>query len=142
MLFREVEFGTPSFHEILHLRDIVLRQPLGMVFTPKQITQESNCFHFGCYKNETLLGTLLMKDLGNDTLKMRQVAVDPQEQGNGIGTFMVKHVELWSLHKKYTIIELAARQEAVNFYLKQDYDVVGEPFFEVGISHRTMKKIL
>ena len=142
MLFRKVDFGSPSFDEILQLRNIVLRQPLGMIFTPEQIASEYNNFHFGCYQNQRLVGTLLMKNLGRGTLKMRQVAVNPNDQSKGIGSFIVDQVEKWALHHQFSRIELAARQKAVKFYLRLHYKVIGQPFTEVGIPHRTMTKDL
>lgn len=144
MYLRQVDFATPAFDRILALRDQVLRKPLNMAFTPKQISAESDDFHFGCYTNEGLLiGTLLMKVISKNTLKMRQVAVSPNSQNQGVGSFMIKQIEAWiGQHTAYTDIELAARQEAVVFYQRLGYKVQGKPFTEVGIPHRHMTKRL
>ena len=40
------------------------------------------------------------------------------------------------------LLTLHARETAVAFYLRLGYRVVGEPFVEVTIPHRTMEKLL
>ena len=144
MTFEQVTFASPAFDDVLRLRDEVLRQPLNLQFTIKQITDEYTNLHFACYdKNRYLLGTLMMKEVAAKYVKMRQVAVAPSAQGQGVGSFMVKQLEQWMLHhSQYRSIQLAARTEAVSFYKKLGYTVKGAPFVEVGIPHRHMEKIL
>ena len=89
-----VPFGTPRFDSILHLRDLVLRKPLGLVFTVDQISAEYDLIHLGCYSDEDeLIGTLILKPLANGEIKMRQVAVHPNAQRSGVGQFMVRMSE-------------------------------------------------
>lgn len=137
-------FGHPEFEALLELRDIVLRRPLNMIFTAEQIAAESPCSHFGCTLEgfPDLAGTLLMKQVADRRLKMRQVAVHPDLQGEGIGSYMVTMVEYWSVQRGYTDIELAARDVAVAFYKRLGYSTVGDEFTEVGIPHFQMVKHL
>ena len=67
---------------------------------------------------------------------MRYVAVQFNRQGNGIGKMMTKEFEAESIRKGYSRIYLHARLVALDFYLKQDYEVFGDEFFEVNIPHR------
>ncbi len=143
MFFVQVDFGTPRFDEILHLRDKILREPLTLTFSSEQISNEYDCLHFACYSFDfVLLGTLLMQVLNPTTLKMRQVAVDTSAQNLGVGTFMVHEIEDWTLANGYSVITLAARREAIPFYKRLHYKCIGNPFTEVGIEHRKMKKNL
>lgn len=144
MYFLQVDFATPAFDDLLRLRYEVLRKPLNLQFTIEQITSEADDFHFGCYDHHgILIGTLLMKIISSKELKMRQVAVCPKEQSRGVGSFMVKRLEAWMLAStNYSTIQLAAREEAVTFYKRLGYKVVGQPFTEVGIPHRQMTKSL
>ena len=144
LVFSIIDFGSPLFAEVIHLRDIVLRRPLGLEFTTQQIVAEADDFHFCCTDSElcNVLGTLLMHEISNTTLKMRQVAVHPKRQRDGIGSYMVTAIESWARHRGYSNIELSARDEAVAFYQHLSYSIEGEQFLEVGIPHLRMTKKL
>lgn len=142
--FAPVIFATPQYDQLVALRDHVLRKPLGLVFTVDQLSEEYFLNHFGCWQESTgdLVGTLLMTHIDNKTTKMRQVAVAPCFRGRGIGSYMVSKVEYWCRSHNYKMITLAARNTAVPFYQRLNYEIKGEPFNEVGIPHRTMVKKL
>lgn len=140
---QQIEFATPEYDEMVRLRYDVLRKPLGREFTEAQLAEEYADALFGIYDaHNNLLGCLIMTEKNSETLKMRQVAVAENAQGKGIGGEMVRAVEHWSSHKNYKIIELHAREVAVNFYKNLGYTVVGAPFEEVGIPHSAMVKKL
>ena len=82
-----------------------------------------------------------MKEVDQNIVKMRQVAVSPALQGKGLGKIMVTKVELWIKYKGYKKIVLSARDTAVAFYLSMDYSIDGGIFEEVGIPHQSMFKI-
>ena len=69
---------------------------------------------------------------------MRQLAVKSSLQGKGYGTLLVKFSENNVREFGYARIELHARENAVNFYMKFDFKIIGEPFYEVGILHYKM----
>jgi predicted GNAT family N-acyltransferase len=139
-----IEFGTPEFDEALRLRDLVLRKPLNMVFHPEDIAKEYDSYHIACYHNttQTLLAFLILKPIDKNTLKMRQVAVHPDVQSKGVGSYLVHESEKLGIQWGYTKIELNARDTAVNFYKKAGYAVKGDVFQEVGIDHYYMWKQL
>ena len=97
----QIEFGTPKFDEALHLRDLVLRKPLKMEFTPEDIATEYDSFHIACYHNITneLGAFLILKPGSDDKLKMRQVAVHPELQSHGLGSFLVNESEKFAHYK-------------------------------------------
>lgn len=136
-----IQFGTPEFDNSVSLRYDVLRKPLGLQFEIEDIEKEWNSNHIACYdKNAIMVGILVLKHLDDNTLKMRQVAVDPNQQKNGIGQFMVNFSENWARDNGYKRIELHARIEAVPFYEKLRYIKQGNIFKEVNIDHLFMFK--
>jgi len=136
-----IEFASPQFDVALRLRDLVLRQPLGMVFYEEDIATEYDSMHLGCYTNTDLLvGVLILKPYKKQTLKMRQVAVHPNIQGNGVGTLLVNAAEILAKRKGYNQIVLHARETAIKFYQNLGYQIVGDSFKEVGIVHYKMQK--
>ena len=144
LILTQVTFGTPEYDAMVDLRNKVLRIPLGMEFESNDLEKEYDQFHFaveGFFSNE-LYGCLILKEINKDIVKMRQVAVHPGFQGQGIGLFLVERVERWVKANHYKKIELSARDTAVSFYLKQEYHTTGEPFVEVGIPHLHMEKFI
>lgn len=141
MLVTLVDFGTPGFDELVYLRDMMLRKPLALSFTPKELSSEYNSFHLGAYSDDLeLLGTLVMKPLDQNQIKMRQVAVFPHAQRKGVGQLMVAASERLAREKNFKEIVLSARVPAVPFYERLNYDVVSEMYKEVGIDHFKMSK--
>ena len=138
-----VAFGTPEFDELLALRYKILREPLGLDFTAEQIASEYDSMHMGCYGEDWRLhGCLTLLPLENGEVKMRQVVVAGSSQRKGVGRLLVIAGEEHARRKGFTKMVLHARHTAVPFYGKLGYHAVGEPFFEVGISHFKMEKVL
>jgi len=138
-----VDFGSPGFDELIYLRDLILRKPIGLEFYPEDISEEYTSSHFAAYSDvDELLGTLIMKPLADGQIKMRQVAVFPKHQKKGIGQLMVAASEEFSKEHQYKEIVLSARVPAVPFYERLGYSVVSELYQEVGIDHYKMSKVL
>lgn len=137
-----ITFGTPEFDDALRLRYEVLRLPLGMEFEVEQIAQEYDDIHLAAYSAEGHLVGYLSLQAKDDSLKMRQVAVAPALQGKGIGRAMVEVAEQITKSLGYKKVLLHARDTAIPFYEKLQYDTIGEPFMEVGIKHAKMEKVV
>lgn len=136
-----VEYGTPEYHQTIHLRDLILRKPLNLEFTLEQLSEEYDSIHIGIYDEDTqLLGCLVMKPLSDTLVKMRQVAILSDYQSKGVGTALVKFAEVYVKQLGYKSIELNARDTAVPFYQKLDYSKVGPEFEEVGLKHFRFEK--
>lgn len=139
----EIGFGTPEFDEAVKLRYLVLRKPLNLEFDARDIAAEYNSYHIGCFTNlGELLAVLTLKPLENQCIKMRQVAVDPAYQSKGLGSFLVQESERFAFEHGYIMIELNARDTAIEFYRKLGYESSGDIFKEVGIDHIFMTKPL
>lgn len=138
-----IEFATPEYDEAVALRHIVLRQPLGMHYTPEQLAAEWNQIHIAAFNREgRITGYLNLTPLDAETVKMRQVAVAPELQGQGIGAEMVHFSEIMARQLHFREIALHARKTAVPFYLKLGYEQTGSEFEEVSLPHYKMFKHL
>lgn len=137
-----VEYDSPLQKKSIELRTKVLREPLGLVYTPEQLAAEKDEVHIIALREDKVVGVLLLKIAGEHLLKMRQVAVDTDVQQTGIGKLLVFFSEQYAKNNGFHTIELHARDTAKDFYLKQHYKVEGDVFTEVGIPHYKMKKDL
>ena len=136
-----ITFGTPDYDESVALRYAVLRKPLGLEFTPEQLSAEWSDTHLAAFDaSGRMQGILLLTPVSEQEIKMRQVAIAPEQQGKGLGTALVLESEALAKSWNAEKISLHARETAVPFYLRLGYSIVGEPFEEVGIPHSKMEK--
>lgn len=142
MIIRPVEFGSPEYAATIELRRDVLRRPLGLDFTPEQLAAEGTDTHLAMLSGKEVWACLVLTPKDPLTIKMRQVAVRGDLQGRGLGRKLVEASEVWARENGFHVIILNARDTAVPFYLAQGYGLEGEPFEEVGIPHRAMRKII
>ena len=139
----QIEFGTPEFDEAVRLRYEVLRKPLGLEYTPEQLAGEYGEYHLvACAENGSIVAYLNLTPADEETVKMRQVAVSPALQGQGVGTALVKASEDMASRLGFRQMVLHARETAVPFYLRNGYTIVGDRFEEVTIPHFKMVKKL
>ena len=136
-----------DYWAIVDLRDAVLRRPLGLAFSAEELAAEKDSLHVACYRGRRLVGGLVLRPLGDGgeggkAVRMRQVAVEPAMQGQGIGTALVEYSEALARKLGYQRMVLHARDTAVPFYEKLGYFRLGEPFEEVKIPHWAMEKVL
>lgn len=139
----QIDFATPEYDEAVQLRYEVLRRPLGLEFTPEQLAEEYADIHLAAFDAAgCLVGYLCLTPAGNETVKMRQVAVAPEWQGKGVGRQLVIASEELAKRLGFRHMTLHARETAVPFYLRLGYRTVGERFEEVTIPHFKMEKNL
>lgn len=140
MELRWIPFGSPEYREVVELRRRVLRIPLGLDFTPEQLAGEGKDLHLAAYEGRALVGCLMLSDHGDGVIQMRQVCVEPDRQGTGVGAALVHESEAEARRRGYRGMMLHARDIAVGFYERLGYGRIGEPFVEVGIPHQEMGK--
>ncbi|MEA1985889.1 MAG: GNAT family N-acetyltransferase [Candidatus Marinimicrobia bacterium] len=142
IIIKLLDYDSDDYKKTVSLRYEILRKPLGLKFSDKQLEQEYSDFHFGCFINDKLVGCLILSSIDKNVIRMRQVAVEKKYQGKQIGTILVKYSEEFAKRKGYNKMVLHAREVAVKFYLKLEYEIVGEKFIEIGLTHFKMKKEL
>lgn len=138
-----IEFGTPEYDEAVALRYAVLRKPLNLEFSPEQLSAEWSDLHLAAFDSSgKMQGILILTEVSEQEIKMRQVAVAPDQQGRGIGAQMVAISEEIARSRHYKKMTLHARETAAPFYLRLGYKTIGAPFEEVSIPHYKMEKEL
>jgi GNAT superfamily N-acetyltransferase len=138
----EVPHGSPAYWATVELRDSILRKPLGLRFSEEELEAEKDSHHLACYRGDRLVGCLVLRPLLDGDVQMRQVAVVPDLQGQGIGRAMVEYSEALARTIGFTRMILHARETAVPFYEKLGYARLGNRFEEVTILHWAMAKRL
>lgn len=137
-----IEHGSGEYEETVALRDEVLRKPLGLSYDPTELAGEKDSFHLALREEAELMASLVLKPLDERCIKMRQLAVRENAQGEGFGRELVNYAESFLKGRGYEEIVLHARETARGFYEKLGYEVEGDPFIEVGLPHLFMRKQL
>jgi GNAT superfamily N-acetyltransferase len=139
---RAIAIGSPEHDAALRLRAAVLRAPLGLTWTATDVADEPVCLHLGAFEGETLVAVLLLKPRDNGTMKMRQVAVDPQRQGQQVGAKLIAFAEKVAREQGCHRMIAHARATALGFYRRLGYAEEGEGFLENTIPHQRVWKEL
>ncbi|MES2746243.1 MAG: GNAT family N-acetyltransferase [Bdellovibrionota bacterium] len=139
---RAIVYGSKDYDAEVKLRHEILRQPLGLKFSPDDLAAEAGYLHFGAFADPDMVGTMQLVKLDEQVLKMRQVAVSALVQGQGVGRLLVDFAEHFAKSYGFQTIVLHARDTAIPFYDKLGYETISEIFEEVGIPHRKMQKLI
>jgi GNAT superfamily N-acetyltransferase len=142
MALRIIDHGTNEYKQMITLRNLLLRKPLGLTFDEEELEKEKNDILLGCFDDEKLEGCCLLTATGPKTVRLRQMAVVSGLQGKGIGKVLMQFAENIARDRGYNKIMMHARKTAVGFYEKLGYRKTSGEFEEVSIPHYIMEKDL
>jgi predicted GNAT family N-acyltransferase len=141
--FRSIPFGSADYDQECRLRNEVLRRPLGLDLFAEDLAAEREQQHFGLFDaSGRIVACVIAVPQSPTKAKIRQMAVDPSRQRQGLGQRLLRAVEEQLCEAGVERTSLHARVEAVPFYRSLGYAVVGEEFIEVGIPHLAMEKTI
>ena len=142
MPIKQIQHNSAEYRQMVALRYEILRKPLGLEFQPEELEREKEDILIGSFDEDELLGCCLLTRLDKETVKLRQMAVQNNLQGKGIGELIVHFAENLARDRGYRVITMHARDSARGFYEKLGYEVVGDGFIEVKVPHHQMQKKL
>jgi predicted GNAT family N-acyltransferase len=140
--FKVIDHWSKEYRKAIYLRYKLLRQPLGLKFSSSQFAEEQNQIQITGALGDEIIAVLLFIPYPDMNLRMRQVAVKKELQGQGIGKNLVLFAEKHARQQGYKKIFLHARDSVIPFYKQLHYKVTGNAFIEVGIPHHKMEKTL
>lgn len=142
MIVSTLTHGSSEYWQAVELRRQVLRLPLGIDFSEEELAGEVGNVHIAASSESIVVGTLMLVPQPEGGFWMKQVAVQEDLRGLGIGRALVRSAEAYASSVNQPVIFLHARVSAVLFYNKLGYKTVGDMFVEVGIDHWKMIKNL
>ena len=142
MALKQIDHGTKEYQQMVKLRNEILRQPLGLSFTPDELAREKEDILIGAFDDDEMLACCLLTKMDDKCLRLRQMAVQNNLQGKGIGASMMNFAETVARDKGYKKLVMHARKTVMGFYEKLGYKAVGDEFTEVTIPHFVMEKSL
>lgn len=142
MALKIIDHGSPEYKQMVDLRFQILRKPLGLTFQEEELEREKNDILIGCFDEDKLEGCCMLKQEGEDTVRLRQMAVISGLQGKGLGKALMIFAENIARDRGYKRLTMHARKSAQGFYEKLGYEVCSDEFTEVTIPHYVMEKML
>lgn len=142
MGLKQIDHGSAEYRQMVQLRNLILRQPLGLSFTEEELEKEKNDILIAAFDDDEILGCCMLCPLNNNTLRLRQMAVRDNLQGKGVGASIMTFAENLARDKGYSSMIMHARDTAIGFYEKFGYKVKGNEFIEVNVPHHVMEKPL
>lgn len=142
MALKQIDHGTKEYQQMVMLRNEILRQPLGLTLSPEELAKEKEDILIGAFEEDEMLACCMLTKDEKDSLRLRQIAVQNNLQGKGIGVSLMNFAELLARDKGYKKLVMHARETVVGFFEKLGYKVVGDKFTEVTIPHVIMEKKL
>src|SRR5665647_272734 len=140
MPIKLIDHGTKEYKQMIDLRYDILRKPLRLSFLEEELEKEKKDILIGAFEEETMLGCCLLTEIDKDCIQLRQMAVQNNLQGKGIGASMMNFAENVAKDAGYKILMMHARKSAIGFYERLGYKVSGNEFLEISIPHIVMEK--
>jgi predicted GNAT family N-acyltransferase len=142
MGLKQIDHGSAEYQQMIQLRSNILRQPLGLTFTKEELEKEKENILIAAFDEDEMLGCCMLTPVDKQTLQLRQMAVNNNLQGKGIGASIMAFAENISRDRGFKKLIMHARNTAIGFYEKFGYKVKGSEFIEVNIPHHVMEKML
>lgn len=142
MPVKQIDYGTKEYTQMLNLRQEILRGPLNLNLMDEHLENEKTDILIGAFDEEMMLGCCLLTHVDKATIQLRQMAVQNNLQGKGIGGTIMHFAENIARDRGYQKIMMHARSTAEGFYEKLGYHVVSDEFMEVTVPHFIMEKNL
>ncbi|HVG42533.1 MAG TPA: GNAT family N-acetyltransferase [Chitinophagaceae bacterium] len=142
MVIKIIEHNSEAYRQMIDLRIKVLLNPIGVPSSFINQPMEKEDVLIGAFENTILIGCCVLSKKSNDTIQLRQMAVETSYQRKGVGAAIVLFAEKWAKENGFETMLLHARDRVINFYEKYGYQITGDGFTEVNIPHHKMKKVL
>ena len=134
-----------EWRDYYDLRWRILRAPWQQPRGSEKDAVESNAYHLMATDQHEhhILGVGRIHQLNDQMAQIRYMATSETSRGRGIGTKLLKALELKARRWGISIIVLNAREQAVPFYLRNGYRIIATAETLFGqIPHAHMEKLL
>lgn len=142
MPIKQIDYGSKEYDQMVQLRFEILRKPLKLSFKKEDLEKEKHDILIAAFEEDKMLGCCILKRVDKNCAQLRQMAVQNNLQGKGIGASMMNFAENVARDHGYKKVMMHARKTAIGFYEKLGYNVTGKEFTEVSIPHFVMEKKL
>ncbi|SHG75075.1 Acetyltransferase (GNAT) domain-containing protein [Flavobacterium micromati] len=100
--------------------------------------------HFGLFDSGKIQAVISLFEAKNEwfesekQIQIRGMAVLEKHQKKGFGEILIINAENYCIQKKSNLIWFNARQEAIGFYQKMGYGIIGVPFEIIDVGEHVV----
>jgi predicted GNAT family N-acyltransferase len=133
-----------DFVNYYQLRWEILRKPWGQPKGSEVTAEEDSCIHAMVLADSgEITGVARLQFNSSTTAQVRFVAVSQEAQGKGVGKMLMEYLENIAREKGAEEVVLDARENAVPFYKRINYQITEKTYLLFGeIQHYRMVKKL
>ncbi len=142
MIIKTIQHNSKEYEQMIQLRCKDLLEPIGVPPQYIRPEKEKDDFFIAALEENHMIGCCILTPKQNGVIQLRQMAVQSHLRGKNIGTAIIRFAEQTARQKGFTLLLLHARNPVIGFYQKCGYQINGNEFFEVGIGHHKMQKML
>jgi predicted GNAT family N-acyltransferase len=139
---RIIQYNSNEYEQMLELRISQLLEPIGVPASYINREKERNDFLIGAFENGEIIGCCVLTPKDRQTIQLRQMTVRSEHRGKNIGAAIIEFAEEVGRKNNFSLLMMHARNPVIEFYKKCGYKIEGKEFFEVGIGHHKMQKLL
>lgn len=141
--YRQITTANREYEAEKALRNRVLRAPLGLTLSEEDVRGEEQQIHVVAVDERgEAVGCVLIAPAADGTARIRQMAVQEDFRGKGIGAGLMAHSETIARALPARKLTMHARLSARGFYERLGYRVTSDVFMQVTIPHVAMEKTL
>ena len=137
-MIKIIKINSKEYQQERELRNKVLLRPFNLPDHAWEM-KDNEAIHFAKIVENKVVGCLLLWPKNNEELQLIQMAIDFDFQNQGFGKSLVIEAKTFALKNGYQSIFCHARENAINFYLSQAFNIESDFFEEVGIKHKKMR---
>ena len=143
VIIQRIEIDDPLYQQERDLRNRILLRPIGIADYGWE-KNDHKSWHFVALLDNRVIGCVVLVPLDDDAKETQliQMAVEADFQKRGIGKMLVKELAAFAGQEGVSQIQIHSREDVTNFYKALGFALYGEPFEEVGVKHRHMRKFL
>ncbi len=127
------EITTKQLYDILQLREAVFQLEQHLVYKDLD-NVDLHAKHLLGYRQNRLIAYLRIH-LNKDVIYISRLLVERSYRGESLGSVMLENT-LSHLRENYPncVIVTLVREEVVNFYSRFGFRIIGEPYYDHGVS--------
>lgn len=99
------------------------------------LAEDDTAFHFGGYVDQQLVCVASLFPDGDQKIRLRKFAILPHMQKQGLGSKMIREMQAFLSAENVSTLWCDAREEALDFYVKNGFSRYGDVFYKNGIPY-------
>lgn len=138
--FKIAAYNSSEYKESLVIREEVLRRPLGLTLSAKDVeSEEEQVSIIGLLDNKVICG-LVARIVEPELWEFRQIYVIASLRGQDVGHQLLNYAESLAQLEGVRKIAIRSRIEVKGFYAKCGYYDSDYQYLDPGAAHQTMVK--